>query len=280
MARNYNKRENDLAIENAKLKQELIAATNDPNLLNQSNIINRKTRPDLYPDTNTNTNPENIPGEIIDPIQLTIPGLEGARNPLQISPQVAQRYIKKRFNTLDGTTEPFDKEGNDNYKPIKNPNPGQPFDWANQMRINNPQQIAELYLPGERGSTPGGLGNMNKDSLERWIKENGITGAGADKIRNKWKGLQGGINLPLAQAPYSPNPVKGPIDLRTPAQKIKIMDILYGPNTPKDRFKADAQGLTDLLSPFQNKKGSLKDSGLTKEEMLELLIRGIGVYKA
>ena len=163
MARNYNKRENDLAIENAKLKQELIAATNDPNLLNQSNIINRKTRPDLYPDTNTNTNPENIPGEIIDPIQLTIPGLEGARNPLQISPQVAQR------------------------------------NWANQMRIG--PQVAELYLPGERGSTPGGLGNMNKDSLERWIKENGITGAGADKIRNKWKGLQGDINLPLVQAP-------------------------------------------------------------------------------
>jgi hypothetical protein len=39
---------------------------------------------------------------------------------------------------------------------------------------------------------------MNRDQLERWIKENGITGTGADKIRNKWKNL--GPNLPLADA--------------------------------------------------------------------------------
>ena len=44
--------------------------------------------------------------------------------------------------------------------------------------------------------------------------------------------------------------------------------------------QADAQGLTDLLSPFQNKKGSLKDSGLTKEEMIKLLKIGVGVHKA
>ena len=73
--------------------------------------------------------------------------------------------------------------------------------WSNQMQIN--PQIAELMLPGERGSTPGGLGNMNKDSLERWIKENNITGPAADKIRRKHKGLQGGINLPLASIPES-----------------------------------------------------------------------------
>ena len=54
-----------------------------------------------------------------------------------------------------------------------------------------------VLLPGETHSGgKGGLGSMNKDQLERWIKENGITGAGADKIRNKWKNL--GPNLPLA----------------------------------------------------------------------------------
>ena len=55
-----------------------------------------------------------------------------------------------------------------------------------------------VLLPGETPSGGrGGLGSMNKDQLERWIKENGITGAGADKIRNKWKNL--GPNLPLAK---------------------------------------------------------------------------------
>ena len=120
--------------------------------------VNKNTMPWLYEDNNQ---PQKPAGKDSKDIQLPIPGLDLDK---------ARKYIKKRYTTLDGTNEPFDKEGNDNYKPIKNPNPGQPFDWANQMRINNPQQIAELYLPGERGSTPGGLGNMNKDSLERWIK--------------------------------------------------------------------------------------------------------------
>ena len=44
------------------------------------------------------------------------------------------RKIKKKYGPLGGTTAPFDKEGNDNYPPIKNPNPGQPFDWANRKK--------------------------------------------------------------------------------------------------------------------------------------------------
>ena len=71
--------------------------------------------------------------------------------------------------------------------------------WAN-LQIN--PDIAGLLLPGE---TPaggrGGLGSMNKDQLERWIKENGISGPAADKIRKKWGGL--GPSLPLATVPSS-----------------------------------------------------------------------------
>ena len=45
--------------------------------------------------------------------------------------------------------------------------------------------------------------------------------------------------------------------------------------------KADAQGLTDVLSPHQNpRSGSLKDSGLSDEEKIQLLIRGAAAYKA
>tara|TARA_R100000008_G_scaffold45737_1_gene26881 strand:+ start:777 stop:1277 length:501 start_codon:yes stop_codon:yes gene_type:complete len=62
-----------------------------------------------------------------------------------------------------------------------------------------------ILLPGETPSGGrGGLGSMNKEQLERWIKENGITGPGADKIRNKWKNL--GPNLPLAQTTPGPAP--------------------------------------------------------------------------
>ena len=44
--------------------------------------------------------------------------------------------------------------------------------------------------------------------------------------------------------------------------------------------QADAQGLTNTLSPFQNpRSGSLKDSGLTDEEKKNLLIRGVEAFK-
>ena len=45
--------------------------------------------------------------------------------------------------------------------------------------------------------------------------------------------------------------------------------------------KVDAKGLTDVLSPHQNpRSGSLKDSGLTDEQKIKLLIRGAAAYKA
>ena len=72
-----------------------------------------------------------------------------------------------------------------------------------ELPLDTVERLKELMIAGGvllPGETPsggrGGLGSMNKDQLERWIKENGITGAGADKIRNKWKNL--GPNLPLA----------------------------------------------------------------------------------
>ena len=181
MVRNYNKRENDLAIQAAKFQNEnqqlkqLIAATNNPDLLNQSNIINRQTRPDLYPDTNTNTNPENIPGEIIDPIQLTIPGLEGARNPLQIRPQIAHRSHKPNTPDYHNPAQhnaPVDPGGN----PIKrSPSNKHLFpthreiDRGNKGYWNTPE---ENYTPDGMliSSTPEfykkeGIGNI----FDRWM---------------------------------------------------------------------------------------------------------------
>tara|TARA_R100000152_G_C6763023_1_gene187383 strand:- start:132 stop:863 length:732 start_codon:yes stop_codon:yes gene_type:complete len=43
---------------------------------------------------------------------------------------------------------------------------------------------------------------------------------------------------------------------------------------------ADAKALTDTLSPFQNKKGSLKDSGLSNDEIIKLLKIGVQAHKA
>lgn len=81
------------------------------------------------------------------------------------------------------------------------------------------QMAGGPLLPGEKGPTPGGLGNMNKDALERWIKENGISGPAADKIRKRWGGL--------------------------------------GPSLPIDL--ADAKALTETLEPHQNpRSGSLR----------------------
>ena len=81
------------------------------------------------------------------------------------------------------------------------------------------QMAGGPLLPGEKGPTPGGLGNMNKDALERWIKENNMSGPAADKIRKKWGGL--------------------------------------GPSLPIDL--ADAKALTETLEPHQNQRsGSLR----------------------
>ena len=45
--------------------------------------------------------------------------------------------------------------------------------------------------------------------------------------------------------------------------------------------KVDAQGLTDVLSPHQDpRSGSLRDSGLSDEEKIQLLIRGAAAYNA
>ena len=73
----------------------------------------------------------------------------------------------------------------------------------------NPLTIAGLLLPGETpAGGKGGLGSMNKDQLERWIKENGISGPAADKIRKKWGGL--GPQLPINLAHnYRPGPTDG-----------------------------------------------------------------------
>ena len=80
--------------------------------------------------------------------------------------------------------------------------------------------ISGALLPGERsGSSTGGLKGMKPSDVERYLNENNITGPAADKIWKKYKGLQGGIDLPLA----------------------------------------DASALTNLLSPHQNpRSGSLR----------------------
>ena len=89
------------------------------------------------------------------------------------------------------------------------PEPGEPvfgvedggqmfFDFVKQLQIN--PEIAGAILPGERsGSSTGGLKGMRPSDVDRYLQENGITGPAADKIWKKYKGLQGGIDLPLAQ---------------------------------------------------------------------------------
>ena len=71
------------------------------------------------------------------------------------------------------------------------------FDFVRQLQIN--PEIAGALLPGESaGSSTGGLKGMTPDGVQRYLKENGITGPAADKIWKKYKGLQGGVDLPLA----------------------------------------------------------------------------------
>ncbi len=96
------------------------------------------------------------------------------------------------------------------------------------------QMAGGPMLPGERGSTPGGLGNMNKDALERWIKENGMGGGAANKIREKWERLHRDINLPLAHN-YRPGPTGGSLyntlmiranELMNEGEKDKALELL------------------------------------------------------
>ena len=71
------------------------------------------------------------------------------------------------------------------------------------------------------------------------------------------------------------------IQIKPEMQKIltipeldKMMDMMNGL-----QIQANHQDLTDLLSPHQDNKGSLKDSGLSPEQIRELLNRGVGAYK-
>tara|TARA_R100000152_G_C6692238_1_gene123569 strand:+ start:171 stop:737 length:567 start_codon:yes stop_codon:yes gene_type:complete len=70
--------------------------------------------------------------------------------------------------------------------------------------------ISGALLPGESaGSSTGGLKGMTPDGVQRYLKENNITGPAADKIWKKYKGLQGGVDLPLAQVDYNKNMPQG-----------------------------------------------------------------------
>ena len=79
--------------------------------------------------------------------------------------------------------------------------------WSS-LPTRNDMKIGTL-LPGERGSSStGGLKGMKPSDVERYLNENGITGPAADKIWKKYKGLQGGIDLPLAHN-YRQGPTDG-----------------------------------------------------------------------
>jgi len=101
---------------------------------------------------------------------------------------------------LEGADHDYIKELYQKRQNPKNPLDGDELPGGDmQLKLplakkSNPLTIAGLLLPGE---TPaggrGGLGSMNKDQLERWIKENGISGTAADKIRKKWEGLSPGL---------------------------------------------------------------------------------------
>ena len=82
------------------------------------------------------------------------------------------------------------------------------FPRADASPQSDLQIAGGVLLPGESpAGGKGGLGSMTGAQVEEWIKQNGITGAGADKIRQKHKGLQGGTDLfPLAQVTPGPAP--------------------------------------------------------------------------
>ena len=93
--------------------------------------------------------------------------------------------------------------------------------WSN-LQIN--PDVATL-LPGEKGTT-GGLGTMNREALDRYIKENGISGPAAGKLIKKWQGLHGGVNLPLAHN-YRQGPTGGSMYNEL---MIRARDLMNSPN--------------------------------------------------
>ena len=166
---------------------------------------------------------------------LKIEGIQGELFPEEKKPSTnprAQSARRKRNRQKGDAGEARENErrGGEQLKPEEIwPN------YPNMLKIN-PGIIKEILqfipalagfqqmaggpmLPGERDSTPGGLGNMNKDALERWIKENNMSGGAADKIRRKWKGLHGGIDLPLAQVDYSNIPNARDLQIRDAINK-------------------------------------------------------------
>ena len=169
--------------------------------------------------------------------------------------------------------------------------PGHPG-WAGELQIN--PDTANLLLPGESGTT-GGLGTMNREALDRYIKENGISGPAAGKLIKKWEGLHGGVNLPLAQGLpqeqlMANRPAGMPQYIYESIQR-QYGNKQYGNYTIEDKknvinwYKkadagsggqniADASDLTNTLSPHQNpRSGSLR--GMSEKDRKELLIRGI-----
>ena len=92
---------------------------------------------------------------------------------------LARRKIKKKYGPLGGTTEPFDKEGNDNYPPIRNPNPGQPFDWAGNSGLTIAGKSFDVntpWLPG--GQSTEGIPNITNPKLKKKLQQNkGIKGS-------------------------------------------------------------------------------------------------------
>lgn len=131
----------------------------------------------------------------------------------------------------------------------------------NQGKKEEQLQIATL-LPGEKGTT-GGLGTMNREALDRYIKENGISGPAAGKLIKKWQGLHGGVNLPLANnAPVwpmhkwpHPTPGQGPLPNPNIPDKAGLQ-ISNLPPGALEALKAGTQkGLSsrqirDLLKPY------------------------------
>jgi hypothetical protein len=123
--------------------------------------------------------------------------LKIAQDTRETSPNARRQFIPERYGVGGYEDNPFDDFGDYRGPAIQNPQTGL-FEWAmNQLQIN--PEIAGALLPGERGSSnTGGLKGMRPSDVERYLNENGITGPAAEKIWNKYRGLQGDINLPLA----------------------------------------------------------------------------------
>ena len=135
-------------------------------------------------------------------------------------------------NEIDGYKDPKSGDVLFNEKELPGGDKQLGFEFlVKQLLIKRNKKLAGVLLPGETpAGGKGGLGSMNRDQLERWIKENGITGPGADKIRNKWKNL--GPNLPLAHN-MKPGPASGIAD-----QIMIQQQKLYNSGKPGDKKKA------------------------------------------